>query len=220
MSKCADCELYRQAIAEITGTTVPADMSLAEVIELARDVTEKEAERNAPGWTRYELIKPVKGDDLYVLWVGSADGPAWVGTRAEAVAYGVTESKVRRADAAGTSARDGGHDWDSTGVIADQVGYLPRHLIGPYAKAVAGGECNAESVKFLEPFDDCPFTEDARPLADGELRTYAREAFTDEFGRLEMNGFILAKVDGQRVMVTAVSEPEHGMPGMVTVMRF
>lgn len=108
------------------------------------------------------VIKAAPDRDLYVGWSNVVEAPTWVGTRAQALAHGCPESRLRRADETGTSQRrdpmssyngplDGA--WDDTGFIAEQRGFLPRARLGDYAIAYADGRME-DCWDMLEPFDD------------------------------------------------------------------
>lgn len=88
------------------------------------------------------IVKASREEDLYVHWSTIAEGPLWVGTRAQAAKYGYDEDRLARAEATGTSAQ---HEWAEGGwdddpcFIAEQAGLVPRALVGAYAQAVLGG---------------------------------------------------------------------------------
>jgi hypothetical protein len=108
------------------------------------------------------IIKPERHRDLYVGWSNVVEAPTWLGTRAEALAQGCPESRLRRADETGTSQMrdpmssytgplDGA--WDDTGFIAEQRGFLPRARLGDYVTAYAEGRME-DCWDMLEPLDD------------------------------------------------------------------
>ena len=66
--------------------------------------------------TDRKFFKPYPREDLYIGWSTIADVPVWTGTRAELRAAGITEERLRRADATGTSVLPdqwgASFDWD------------------------------------------------------------------------------------------------------------
>jgi len=98
------------------------------------------------------LVKAAKDQDTYVGWSTVADGPKGVWSRETATEYGWPKTYLDRADATGTSARDGDGAWDDNGFVAEQRGWLPRARIGDYAVEYLHGDRQA-AYALLEPFD-------------------------------------------------------------------
>ena len=130
-------------------TAVPA---LAAEIDRLRDELAETKALHDPR-LRGLLVKADKDRDLYVQWSTVADGPKGVFSRVTALAYGFPRSKVDYADAHGSSSHYGDGAWDDKGWVADQRGWLPRHLIGDYATAYLQGDREA-AYALLEPFED------------------------------------------------------------------
>lgn len=116
------------------------------------------------------IIKAARDRDLYMEWSTVADGPTFVGTRAEILAHleyagrqpaDPPEVRVQRADATGTSAKPDPSTpndkpigaWDDTGLIVEQRGWLPRSKFGDFMQACARDNESA-AYKLLEPFED------------------------------------------------------------------
>lgn len=107
------------------------------------------------------VIKPGREADFYICWSNVCEAPSLGGTRAEMLAEGCPESRLRRADETGTSAKrdpmssysgplDGG--WDDEGFVAEQRGWLPRARLGAYVRAYMDGRMD-EAFDQLEPFE-------------------------------------------------------------------
>lgn len=130
------------------------DITVAEMLRAAEAELAQEAAAHAEGrFTAKEVIKTSRGEDFYVGWSHIVEAPVWAGTRAEAIADGCPESRLRRADETGTSIRDGfGLAWDDAGLIAEQRGYLPRSRIAAYAVAYLEDRMQ-DAFDQLEPFD-------------------------------------------------------------------
>lgn len=101
---------------------------------------------------RCVIVKPERDRDLYVGWSEVCEMPAGMWTREEAIAEGCPPSRLRRADERGTSSLPGFYDWDSTGMVAEQRGYLPRARLADYATAWLDGR-QGEAFGLLEPFE-------------------------------------------------------------------
>ena len=138
-------------MSETSESAAPAGYSVIRTDELERL---QEIEAEASGRFRVkEIIKPDRDKDFYVDWSHVCEMPAWCGTSAEAIAEGCPPSRLRRADENGTSMKDSfGCDWDDSGLIAEQRGYLPRARIGAYAVAWLDGRQD-EAFDLLEPFE-------------------------------------------------------------------
>jgi hypothetical protein len=138
-------------MSETSESAAPAGYSVIRTDELERL---QEIEAEASGRFRVkEIIKPDRDKDFYVGWSHVCEMPAWCGTSAEAIAEGCPPSRLRRADENGTSMKDSfGCDWDDSGLIAEQRGYLPRARIGAYAVAWLDGRQD-EAFDLLEPFE-------------------------------------------------------------------
>lgn len=151
----------RGALVEVKVTEPPGMVALREELE----------ELKAPSWLKGEVLKATREEDYYVLWVDSADGPGYHGTREQLLNWGVPASRLRRADERGTSikpeSRWDGHPFDCSGLVAEQLGWLPRHLVGEYAKLVQ----DPARLRLLNPFDDAPVAEvdDRKELKLGSL---------------------------------------------------
>jgi hypothetical protein len=98
------------------------------------------------------IVKPERDRDMYVGWSEVCEMPAGVWTRAEALGDGCPESRLRRADEKGTSSIPGFYDWDSSGMIAEQRGYLRRARLADYAVAYMEGRME-DCWDMLEPFE-------------------------------------------------------------------
>jgi hypothetical protein len=98
------------------------------------------------------IVKPERDRDLYVGWSDSTEMPAGIWTRAEAVTEGCPRSRLRRADEQGTSSLPGFYDWGSSGMIAEQRGWLPRARLLAYATAWLDGR-ESDAFDLLEPFE-------------------------------------------------------------------
>jgi hypothetical protein len=98
-------------------------------------------------FTRAEVIKCDPGRDFYVAWSHIVEAPTWAGTRAEAAAEGCTPDRLDRADAHGSSwylTDQFGHPqpgcwWGDHGLVAEQLGTLPRDRLADYAAAYCEG---------------------------------------------------------------------------------
>lgn len=116
------------------------------------------------------IIKAARDRDLYMEWSTNANGPTFVGTRAEVLVHldlagrqpgDSPELRLQRADATGTSAKpDPGTPgdkpigtWEDTGLIVEQRGWLPRSKFGEFMQACARDDETA-AYGLLEPFQD------------------------------------------------------------------
>jgi hypothetical protein len=99
------------------------------------------------------LVKAATDRDQYVGWSTVADGPKGVWSRETAIEYGWPRTWLDRADATGTSARDGEGGWDDGGFVADQRGWLRRELLGDYAIEYLLGD-RVAAYALLEPIED------------------------------------------------------------------
>lgn len=98
------------------------------------------------------LIKCRPEEDFYVAWSDIVEAPVWYGTRAEAAERGYTGERVARADKNGTSSLAGFYNWNSTGMVAEQRGFLPRRYLRAYVLLYDAGRMQA-AFDLLEPFD-------------------------------------------------------------------
>lgn len=129
--------------------TIPA--LLAEIDRLRDELGEEKAAHDPR--LRGLLVKADKERDLYVQWSTVCDMPAGVFSRETALEFGFPRSTIDYADEHGSSSRIGDGAWDDKGWVADQRGWLPRHLIGDYALECLLGDRIA-AYALLEPFDD------------------------------------------------------------------
>ena len=131
------------------------DVTIAGLLRAAEAERAEEIAATREGrFTAKEVIKPSREEDFYVGWSHVVEAPVWAGTRAEAIADGCPESRLRRADETGTSMLDSfGLAWDHGGLIAEQRGYLPRARIAAYVTAYMEGRMD-DAFDVLEPFDD------------------------------------------------------------------
>lgn len=119
------------------------------------------------------IIKAAKDLDLYCEWSSVVDAPTFIGTRDEVLrhltgyrsSYGQSdpaEVRVARADKTGTSAKrdprapgytgplDG--EWNDTGFVVEQRGWLPRASMARFLELYAVNVDAAYEV--LEPFEN------------------------------------------------------------------
>jgi hypothetical protein len=116
----------------------------------------REGERVDPWRRRAEVVKVSHGTDLYVAWTHQAEEPQWLGSRADALAAGCTEDRLKRADATGSSYFPGEPGWffdGREGTVAEQRGTLPREKLSAYVSAWMDDKLT-EAYRMLEPFDD------------------------------------------------------------------
>lgn len=101
------------------------------------------------------VVKPDRDKDFYVVWSDVVEAPVWAGTRQEALAEDCPESRLRRTDETGTSARTtpAFYGWDSNGMVAEQRGWLPRANLAAYTIALYEDRMD-DAWDLLEPFDD------------------------------------------------------------------
>jgi hypothetical protein len=113
-------------------------------------------------FTRAEIIKPDRDRDFYVAWSHIVEAPTWCGTYAEAFMADCDPDRLDRADLNGSSmhlhdpmssARPPGCWWDDDGLIAEQLGFLPRAKLAAYVTAYAGDRLGA-AFAMLERFED------------------------------------------------------------------
>jgi hypothetical protein len=120
----------------------------------ARELAEEQQAAREGRFDVKEVIKPDRDTDFYIGWSHFVEAPVWMGTRAEAIGDGCPPSRLDRADLRGTSIRDDfGCDWDDKGLIAEQLGFLPRERLAAYVTAYAEGRMD-DAWDLLEPFDD------------------------------------------------------------------
>lgn len=102
---------------------------------------EETASAYAGPFPRCEVIKPDPDGDFYVGWAADTGSPVIAGSREELLAEGCPASRLRRADAYGTSmpAPELGCGWDDEGLGAGQDRWLPREHLAAYARAVLAG---------------------------------------------------------------------------------
>lgn len=122
----------------------------AELDRLRNELAETKALHNPR--LRGLLVKAAKERDLYIGWSTVCDMPAGVWSRETALEYGWPRSYLDRADATGTSARDGYGGWDDSGFVAEQRGWLKRDRLGDYAVEYLHGDRQA-AFDLLEPFE-------------------------------------------------------------------
>lgn len=130
-------------------------------------VSQEELERLQETAARYrglfpngEVIKPDASEDFYVCWSHVADGPAWCGTREEALAEDCPESRLKRADATGSSMHSEDPEgfplpafrYQDTHLVAGQHGLLHRSNLAAYARRRLA-DWNDEALDLLEPFE-------------------------------------------------------------------
>ena len=127
------------------------------------------------------IVKPEKGVDCYVWWSDIVEAPHAVGTRAEVEACirdwsdrpekEAAPERFTRADRTGTSAmwpneQKPAYGWaDGGGFIAEQKGYLPRHLLRAYAELYCADD-TAAAYALLEPFEDDSPVADSSSASD------------------------------------------------------
>ncbi len=113
-------------------------------------------------FTHVEVIKCDPGRDFYVAWSHVAEAPTWAGTRAEASAEGCEPDRLDRADETGSSyylfSPDNprpvpGLRWGKPGLVAEQLGYLPRGKLAAYVTAYCEDRLGA-AYGMLERFED------------------------------------------------------------------
>lgn len=102
------------------------------------------------------IIKATRDRDLYIQWDTVADGPVWIGTRADletvlwqgwraAHPHCVPEPghgptvRIGRADETGSSDTSGFGGWDCAELVVDGRWLLSRGLLGDYTTALANG---------------------------------------------------------------------------------
>lgn len=113
-----------------------------------------------------EIIKVAPDVDLYMEWYSVVEAPTAVGARAEMLRYlkpahdcpacqcNPAAERLDRADRTGTSGLDGwGHDWDSSGLIYEQRGFLPRVRFAEFARRFLA-EDEQGMIALLDPFED------------------------------------------------------------------
>jgi len=123
---------------------------LAQIDHLRDELAETKAHHDPR--LRGLLVKADKERDLYVQWSTACDMPGGVFSRETALEYGFPRSKVDWADKHGSSSHHGDGAWDDKGWVAEQRGWLRRHLIGDYAIKYLHGDRQA-AYALLEPFD-------------------------------------------------------------------
>lgn len=101
------------------------------------------------------IVKPDRDADMYVAWSTIVEGPTWLGTRDEALDYGIGAERLTRADDTGTSALDiSVGAWDDAGFIAldplPEFRWLPRANLAAYTQAIAKG-CVDDAYALTEP---------------------------------------------------------------------
>lgn len=116
--------------------------------------------RRVPGpVTNGPIIKPTPDDDRYVLWSSVAEGPVFVGTRADMLDHlgpgptdNPTERRLKRADLAGTSRVDGEYGWGDF-VIFEQRGIVDCSKLGELARAVLVDRDRDAALDLCRPLD-------------------------------------------------------------------
>lgn len=112
---------------------------------------------------RAEVIKCEPGRDLYVAWSHEYEAPAWVGTRAQALTEGCEAGRLERADETGSSyhlfspwstAPVPGCRWGKDGLMAEQLGLLPRARLAGYTAAYFRGRYR-RAYMMLERLEPC-----------------------------------------------------------------
>lgn len=115
-------------------------------------------------WTPFTWAEVVKCDrdrDFYVAWSHITEAPTWAGTYAEAFMAGCDMDRLDRAIVNGSSFHpldrygqpQPGLWWDAAGLIAEQLGYLPRAKLAAYVTAYARGRYR-RAYGMLERFED------------------------------------------------------------------
>lgn len=107
------------------------------------------------------IVKPDRDRDFYVSWSTVVDNVTGCGTRSDFIAEpDVTEERMARADANGTSALDpSAYGWDDETFLVHNmpdpphVGLLPRKLLAQFALLCVEGR-DTEAAAFLEPLED------------------------------------------------------------------
>lgn len=99
------------------------------------------------------LIKCRREEDFYIGWSEIVEAPTWYGTAAEARKKGYTQDRIDRADKHGTSSLPGFYDWNDSGMIAEQRGFLPRRYLRAYVLLYDANQLQA-AFDLLEPFED------------------------------------------------------------------
>lgn len=104
------------------------------------------------------VVKVNREEDFYVLWSDVTESPHVWGDRAEVEEYmktyamaGDLPERFDRADKRGTSAFPGFYDWEDSGFIYEQRGFLPRSSLRAFLESYDGYEFD---LTLLEPFDD------------------------------------------------------------------
>lgn len=113
------------------------------------------------------IIKCHPDHDLYIVWVTGPGGPGWVGTRFDMQDLLAAEwqrehphcvpkpgfspeDRLRRADRTGSENTTAhGYGWDSPGLIVEQRGWLPRHSLLAYARALLADDEGAADALLL-----------------------------------------------------------------------
>ena len=99
------------------------------------------------------LIKCRKEEDFYIGWSEIVEAPTFYGTATQARKKGYTQERIDRADQTGTSSLPGFYRWDSTGLIAEQRGFLPRRYLRAYVLLYDANLMQA-AFDLLEPFEE------------------------------------------------------------------
>ena len=113
-------------------------------------------DRREPFAARGEVIKASPEADLYVTWSHVTESPLWTGTRAQALAAGCPEERLKRAGLNGSSyffPSEPGLFWNRHGLIAEQRGTLARAKLSAYTAAWMEDRAT-EAYQMLEPFED------------------------------------------------------------------
>jgi hypothetical protein len=140
---CIPCQLVG-GVSDVTALLADRD-------HLADQLAEERASHNP--LLRCTIVKASPIRDLYIGWSSIVEAPTGMWTRAEALAYGFPRSRLDRADRTGTSSMvPGSGQWDDTGFIAEQRGWLRRDRIADYAQALFADDENA-AWDLLEPFE-------------------------------------------------------------------
>jgi hypothetical protein len=105
------------------------------------------------------IFKASRDLNLFCEWSSVCDGPTFVGTRAEMLAYGITPDRLDRACKTGTSYLDSDHgSFDSNGLLmlngGQSHGWLPRNRLPAYLCALLADETGELADRLLEPLED------------------------------------------------------------------
>lgn len=105
------------------------------------------------------IVKVNKDEDFYVQWSEITDSPYCWGPRTEVeqamkdFGYDISPDRFDRADATGTSALPGFYNWEDSGFVFEQKGYLKRGDLKAFLETY-DEETGKFDESFLEPFED------------------------------------------------------------------